>query len=67
VAADGTLLWRHGGDLNAWMKAGKKHLMVDVLPTMKLVDREIECAEGVVGPPLAALGIAQRARGTRNP
>ena len=62
-----TLLWRHGGDLNAWKKAGKKHLMVDVLPKVKLVDREIECAEGVVGPPLAALGIAQRARGTRNP
>ena len=45
-----TLLWRHGGgDLNAWKEAGKKHLMLDVLPKMKLVDREIECAEGVAG------------------
>ena len=44
-----TLLWRHGGDLNAWKKAGKKHLMVDVLPKVKLVDREIECVEGVAG------------------
>ena len=44
-----TLLWRHGGDLNAGKEAGKKHLMLDVLPKMKLVDREIECVEGVAG------------------
>ena len=60
-------VWASAGTSGATEKAGKKHLMVDVLPKMKLVDREIECAEGVVGPPLAALGIAQRARGTRNP
>ena len=30
-------------------EGGKKHLMLDVLPKMKLVDREIECVEGVAG------------------
>ena len=49
MAVGRTRLWRHGGDLNAGKEAGKKHLMLDVLPKMKLVDREIECVEGVAG------------------